>query len=291
TVMVEGILNLVNVILDNLPAFIEAAINIILALVEGLLNALPHLLEQAPVIIGKLVEALVAAIPQLIEAAVQIIAGLVEFILNNLDKIIQAAIEIVLALVAGLIQAIPSLLEATPKLVDAIINVFTSTNWAQVGLNLVSGIAKGIANGVSSVVSAAKSMAQSVWNSITSTFDMHSPSRLAIKVFQRDFVEKGIGQGILKGIPEVVRDTKQMGQSIISSMSSIPKLDIVPQIQSLASIKAVGPVSSGAATNHYTDGDIVIQNMNINSKENAQYFAEYLYSLKKSRNRTIGVMT
>lgn len=290
-VMVEGILNLVQTILDHLPSFIEAAINIILALVEGILNALPTLLEQAPVIIGQLVEALVAAIPQLIEAAVQIITGLVEFIINNLDKIIQAAIEIVLALVAGLIQAIPYLVEATPKLVNAIINVFTSTNWAQVGLNLVSGIAKGIASGVSSVVSAAKSMAQSVWNSITSTFDMHSPSRLAIKVFKRDFVEKGIGQGILKGIPEVVRDTTQMGQSIISTMSRIPKLDIAPQIQGLASIKTVGCESTTGITNHYADGDIVIQNMNINSKENAQYFAEYLYSLKKSRNRMIGVMT
>ncbi len=289
-IIVEGILNLVNAILDNLPAFIDASINMILALVEGLLNALPMLLEQAPVIIKKLVDALVAAIPQLIDAAIKIIVSLVEFILNNLDQIILAAIEIVIALTVGLIQAIPELMAITPKLVKAIIEVFSNTNWGEVGLNLVKGIAKGIANGVGPVITAAKNMANSVWKSITGVFDMRSPSRLAIKVFQKDFVEDGIGKGILKGIPSVVKDTKRMSESIVGVMQGVPKLDILPQMQSLSVPNSLSGNSS-SVSNNYSSGDIVIQNMNINSKENAQYFAEYLFSLKKTRNRTIGVMT
>lgn len=227
----------------------------------------------------------------LIDAAVQIITGLVEFILNNIDKIVQTAIELVIALSMGLIEAIPKLMEATPKLVKAIIDVFRNTNWGEVGLNLVKGIATGIANGVGSVVQAAKNMANSVWNSITSAFDMHSPSRLAIRVFQRDFVEKGIGQGILKGIPEVVRDTKQMSECIVGAMQAIPSIALKTQLQDVSSENIVSTSGLATTTSHYEDGDIIIQTMNINSKENAQYFAEYLYTLKKNRNRTLGVMT
>ena len=182
-------------------------------------------------------------------------------------------------------------MEASPKLVNAIIDVFKNTNWGEIGANLFAGIAKGISNGVGAVVKAAKNMASSIWNSITGAFDMHSPSRLAIKVFKKDFVEKGIGSGILKGIPEVVRDTKEMSQSIIGAMGNMPKLDIAPKLQGITSIQSVGTISGPSQTTHYADGDIVIQNMNINAKENAQYFAEYLYSLKKSINRPMGVMT
>ncbi|HHX63226.1 MAG TPA: phage tail tape measure protein [Epulopiscium sp.] len=290
-VLVEGILNLVMAILDNLPAFIEAAIDMILALVEGILNALPMLLEQAPVIISKLKDSLIAAVPQLIDAAINIIISLAEFILNNLDVIIQTALELVIALAMGLITAIPELMMAAPKLVKAIVDVFIETNWGKVGLDLVKGIATGIGNGVGEAVTAAKKMANSVWKSITSVFDMKSPSRLAIRVFQKDFVEKGIGAGILKGIPEVVRDTKRMSESIIGVIKDVPTLDILPNMKGIMPAKSLSGGAAGSISNSYSGGDIIIQNMNINSKENAQYFAEYLYSLKKTRNRTVGAMT
>nr|DAV39002.1 MAG TPA: tail tape measure protein [Caudoviricetes sp.] len=289
-IMVEGILGLVMSILDNLDQFIEAAVAIILALVEGVLNALPKLLEQAPIIVSKLADGLITAIPLLVGAAAQLIVGLITFLMNNYPIVIQSAIEIVGALAGGLIQAIPQLHQSVLELIAAIINTILNTNWLEVGGNLVSGIAKGISNGVGMVVSAAKNMAKSVWKSITSVFDMHSPSRLAIRVFQKDFVENGIGQGILKGIPQVVRDTKKMGDSIIQAMEVAPHLELSNELSQLTT-QSVTSHNLSTISNQFTDGDIVIQNMNINSQENAQYFAEYLYSLKKNRNRRIGVIT
>lgn len=83
------------------------------------------------------------------------------------------------------------------------------------------------------IVKAAKNMANSVWSTITSAFDMHSPSRLALRVSQKDFAEEGIGQGILKGIFEVIRDTKRMSESNLGVIQGVPELDILPQMQSL----------------------------------------------------------
>ena len=289
-IMVEGVLNLITAILDNLPAFIDAAIKMIISLADGIINALPTLLEKAPVIIQQLVESLVAAIPKLIDAAIKIIVSLATYVINNLGPILEAAIKIVIAIAAGLIQAIPELLQATPKLINALKEAFSNVKWADVGWDLVKGIANGIASGVSMVVKAAKNMASSVWSTITGAFDMHSPSRLALRVFQKDFAEGGIGEGILKGIPGVIKDTKRMSESIIGVMQGVPKLDLLPQMQSLA-VPSNNLGNSGSVSNSYSGGDIVIQNMNINSKENAQYFAEYLFSLKKTRNRIIGVMT
>lgn len=239
---------------------------------------------------GELTDSLIEAIPQLIDAAISIILGLSEFIINNLDTIIETAIEVVIALATGLIGAAPELMMATPKLIKAIVDVFIKTNWGKVGLDLVKGIAKGIVNGVGAAVKAAKNMASSVWRSITNVFDMKSPSRLALRVFQKDFVEKGIGDGILRGIPEVVRDTKRMSESIIGVIKDVPSMDILPKMRGITPANSLSG-ASGNISNSYSGGDIVIQNMNINSKENAQYFAEYLYSLKKTRNRTVGMMT
>lgn len=289
-IMVEGILKLVTSMLDNIDQFVEAAIAIIQALVEGLSNALPKLLEQAPIIVSKLSDGLITAIPLLVEAATQLIVGLITFLINNYPVVIQSAIEIVGALAGGLIQAIPTLHQSVLKLIAAIIDMILNTKWLEVGGNLVSGIAKGIRNGIGMVVSAAKNMAKSVWSSITSVFDMHSPSRLAIRVFQKDFVENGIGQGILKGIPQVVRDTKKMGQSITQAIEAAPHVEISNEFGQLAR-QSITNHTLSTTSNQFTDGDIVIQNMNINSQENAQYFAEYLYSLKKNRNRRIGVIT
>jgi phage-related minor tail protein len=289
-VIVEGILNLITAILDQLPEFIDAAISLITALADGLIKALPKLVEKAPIIIQRLVENIVAAVPKLVDVAIDIIVSLSTYIINNLGPILEAAIKIVMAISMGLIQAIPELWQAAPKLVNAIKDAFSEIKWSDVGWNLVKGIANGISSGVGMIVKAAKNMASSVWGTITSAFDMHSPSRLALKVFQKDFAEEGIGQGILKGIPEVIKDTKRMSESIVNVMQGMPKLDLMPQIQNL-SVPSNSLGNSGNVNNNYSGGDIVIQNMTINSKENAQYFAEYLFSLKKTRNRTIGVMT
>ena len=400
-VFVEGLLNLVNVIIDNLPEFIDAAIEVVLALTDGILNALPSLLEQAPVIIEKLVNAIIEASPKLVDASIEIILSIVEFLVNNLDKVFNASVKIVLAIGEGLIKSIPQLLKNVALIPKKIIEKIMDTEWFDIGINVCKGIANGISKGIGKVVNAAQDMAKKTWNTVKDYFGIHSPSRLAIATFKKDFAEDGIGGGILKGIPEVVKKTIKLGASIVGALEPLENTNVgdnlasslvkgistIPQevskisnvinsdIKTMAdsvnelsdtinynipkSIKSDRNVASGLIsvmnneqigkyspiygdnmnesninlsesdvimqfianligsikteiqlmnrvisngfygitqelrfmqTQNINQGNIIIENMNIDSKDNAVYFANYLYDLQRNKSRIEGVL-
>ena len=285
-VMVEGILKLVTVILDNLPAFIDAAIEIILAVTNGIIEALPQLLEKAPEIIEKLVLALVDAAPQLAAASLEIIMAISMALIENLPLIIEAAIEIMYALKEGIIQIIPEIIDTIMDLTDKINKKIIEFDWIGVGKNLLNGIAKGIENGVGMVVKAAKNMANSVWKAITSAFDMHSPSKLAIKVFQKDFVENGVGEGILKGIPKVVGDAEKMSNSIIGALNT--DIDMNANV-------AGGGIARSGLNGASVGGSVATYNININNPvvrndNDIKKISQDIYKTLFTNSRALGVV-
>lgn len=116
------------ILIDNLPLFVDSAISIIEQLTTTLINP--------------------ENIAKIMDAAVTIVLSLVEFLLANADQIINSAIQIILALVNGLSQALPQLI---PAAVDAILTIcetlLAPENLALIldaALNLVIGLTTGI---------------------------------------------------------------------------------------------------------------------------------------------------
>ncbi|MFV0518487.1 MAG: hypothetical protein ACK5MV_13925 [Aminipila sp.] len=153
-------------LIDNLPMMIHAAIQLIGGLLSGLVSKIPQLVQTAIQLIRTIQDSVWACLPQIIQTGVQLIVSLVQgvvqsipmiidgmiqglqafitTIINNLPLIIQAAVQIVVALAVGLIQAIP-------QLIAAIVDTIMSTNWLQVGWDIVKGIGKGLFDGVKSI--------------------------------------------------------------------------------------------------------------------------------------------
>lgn len=90
---------LVDVILQQLPAFLDAGLQIITGLMNGLAQGAP----------------------QVMSTMAETIVGLIEVIISNLPALIEAALQMITALQTGLLQALPVLIEALPQLVDAIV--------------------------------------------------------------------------------------------------------------------------------------------------------------------------
>lgn len=109
-------------LLDNIPAIIDAAVQIIGQLVEGIISALPALVEGALQIVLALATGLAEALPNLIPAIVDVVINIENYLIDNVDLLIEAAIQLIMGLAEGLIKALPKLIEAAPKLIKALVS-------------------------------------------------------------------------------------------------------------------------------------------------------------------------
>lgn len=226
--------SLVSGIAAQLPTLIPTAVEMILTLVSSLLGNVSQLVDAGLELLSGLVEGLLDAIPKLIAAAPTIIGNLVNAIVSNLPKIVQTGIQLIGKLASGLIQAIPDLIASIPEIISSIIDAFTSVDWGQVGMDIISGIASGISGAVGSLIDAAASAAEDALNWVKDKLGIHSPS----KVF-RDQVGKmmalGMGIGFEKNIP-----VKSMTVGLEKAVKSLKK-DVV-FTTSARSDKSVGAI-------------------------------------------------
>ena len=151
--------NLVLGIVSMLPQLLQMGIQLILSLAQGILSNLPQILQMGVQIIISLVSGITQMRPMIIQGGIQLIISLIQGIIANLGNIVQAAVQIVITLATGLIQAIPQLIAAIPQLVGAIIDTILSTNWLDVGIQIIKGLIDGIL-----------STGKSLWNAIKSLF-------------------------------------------------------------------------------------------------------------------------
>ena len=198
---------LMNTISENAPRLLSTAALLITTLVQGLGQALPTLLPAAVQMITSLITALIAQAPMLIEGGMQLLQGLVQGIMNSLPtliaaipQILQAGAQILITLAGGLAKAIPQLISQIPAIVRSIWNGFTSVNWGEVGMNIITGIASGVTSAAGKLVDAAVGAAKDALNWVKDKLGIHSPSR----VF-RDQVGVMIGRGMAEGIDQSQR--------------------------------------------------------------------------------------
>lgn len=191
---VEIITSLATGILENLPSMIETAGQLITTFATFILNNLPTILESGAKLMLNLVNGIVNNLPKIVESVAKIIAKFVATIAQNLPQILQQGIEIIGKLVVGLIQAIPKIVAAIPQIISSIKDAFSEFDWAEIGLNLIQGIANGITNAVSWVVDAARDAAASAFDAACSWLGINSPAKKGIYIGQ--MLDEGFAGGI-----------------------------------------------------------------------------------------------
>lgn len=194
---VKIVLSLVDGILKLLPELIKAALELIVALAKGLIDALPLLIKEVPKIVKSIVDTIVVSLPLLIDAAIEIIIALIEAIIDNLPMLISAAMEINVAIAAGIIKALPEILATIPKLFTALKESFSKINWAELGVNIISGIASGVRDAAKTLANSVVDAAKSALDGAKNFLGIKSPSRV-----MRDEVGKMIGAGMAEGIAD-----------------------------------------------------------------------------------------
>jgi len=87
-------------------------------------------------------------------------------------------------------------------IVNGIRTWFTSIDWAQVGRDILNGIANGIRAGAGAITDAARSAAQSALDAAKNLLGIHSPSAVAAEEVGQPFAE-GIGAGIRASLADM----------------------------------------------------------------------------------------
>ena len=259
---VQILQNIATGIVQMLPQIVVGAIQIITTLIDTISGNLPTILNGAVEIINTLVDGLINNLPQIINATVELIGAILNVIITNLPQIMTAGVQIILKLVSGLISAIPHVVSGVAKVAKKIISTFKDTNWLEVGVNVIKGIAKGISSAAGQLWDAAKKTLGSFKDKVLGFFGIHSPSRWG------KWVGRMLDTGVAKGIGGYTRLIGNQAQKIFNTVQSY-----VGDISNLGMQYSFAGDMGVASVEHYVDynDDYINSNGGDNSK-NEYYF-------------------
>ncbi len=203
---IELIGNLIIGFVSMLPSLVQTGLQLIVGLAQGILENIPLILQMAVQIVTTLINSLVAMLPSIIQAGIQLIISLVQGIAGNLGTIVESAVQIVLALVQGLLEAIPMLISAIPQLIGAMIETIFSTNWLQVGIDIITSIVDGI-------LGCAKSIGSSVLNAVKGFFGFGKKNKDSDVVETGESLTESYAEGIENGAAAVNSATSSLTTS------------------------------------------------------------------------------
>lgn len=228
-------------IVTMLPEIANMAVQLVTGLASAILENVPLLIDTAVQLVLNLINGLLSMLPQILQSGVQLIVSLIQGIAANLPAIVQSAVQIIFSLITGLIQAIPQLIAAIPQVVGAIIDTILSTNWLDVGIQIIKGLIDGIV-----------STGKSLWNAIKSLFtggEVDIPDTSS----QSAAVVNSYASGINSNAGTVTAAANSMATNAFSSMETTGATTAGAQAgqafsTGLTDSLAAAPISTGALT-------------------------------------------
>lgn len=234
--LIDGLLNMVQALVDNIPMLIDGGLQLITGLAQGILNAIPILLEKAPIIINDLVNALTTMIPIIIETGVKLLVALIKDlpniittiltaipkIIDNLINalvgmiplIIDAGVELLVALIENLPIVITAIVSAMPKIIDSIINTLLNNIplIINAGVQLLTALIQNLPEIIFTLIGAMPQILTSLLEAL----------KTGIPGFKNIGVEllRGLGQGIKDTVGEIVTAAINAAKKIVDGVKN-----------------------------------------------------------------------
>lgn len=233
-VAIQLVLTMANGIATQLPTLVPLAVQAVLTLVTGIVNNLPQIIQAGVRMLTSLAQGVVNAIPTLVSQAPTIIGDLVAGIVSNLPQIINAGIDILQSLASGLVQAVPDLISQIPGIIMQIISAFASGDWLSIGQNIISGICDGISGAAGWLWDTITGALGGLVDSALDFLGIHSPSTV-MRDLVGQWIPRGIGVGIEKGEPSMLRSARGMVTGLVDTVrSSVARARVALDIEGSA---------------------------------------------------------
>lgn len=204
--LIDGILGLVDAIVENLPLLIDAGIQLIVALAEGLIEALPQIIDKIP----------------------EIIDGLINGLLDNIDAIIEAGVQLLVAIVSNLPAIIAGIVKAIPAIIKAIFKAIVkgAKDMLKAGKELVKGLWQGLKDSIGWIKDKITGWVGNVLSFIKGLFGIHSPSRKMAE--DGKYLVMGLGKGITDSTryaTDALKDIAKQMEKAFKPQLEVPEID------------------------------------------------------------------
>lgn len=152
----QMISSLVSGITGNAPMIAQAAVQIVGTLVSGIAELLPVIINGAVQIVVGLAQGLGQSLPQLIPQVVAMITTIVQTLLDNIPLLVEAALQLVVGLTQGLIAAIPVLIGAVPTIITSLVGALLAAipQIIQAGIDLLTSLIGALPEIIAAIVEA-----------------------------------------------------------------------------------------------------------------------------------------
>lgn len=274
----NGVMSMVNSLIENLPKFLEMGMNILLNLIQGITKKLPDLIPMMVKVIMDMVNILLDNIDLIIECGIQLLVALTEGIMNALPELISrlpeiiikittklieltpqllsASLRIILALGEGLIRFTPQLISKIPQIIKSMISAFGKgiKDFVNIGKNLLNGIWEGIKNTKDWLLNKIKGFAKTITNGIKSFFGIHSPSKLFRDEIGKNLI-LGVGVAFEKDDDLIDKQISDFGDDVYKKMQGAVNMET----GKMAFSGTTGSVSQILSSNATFDGNFVVK--------------------------------
>ncbi len=198
--------NIVDAMGENVPKFIDVAVNIVDFLCTELLTGknLNTLIKSAVDIIVTLVDTIVENIDEILLATEQIIRTICDELLSteNLKEIIKTGAELLGKLIVGLCQVTGKFIGFAGLMFEEIGKTLKEIDWGELGIAIVEGICSGMLDCDFVLSDYLNDFGDNWITGMKDIFGIHSPSRV-MKDEVGKFLALGIGEGFVENAEEV----------------------------------------------------------------------------------------
>lgn len=217
----EVIVNLLTGIVENLPNLIPAIIDVVLKIVDTLIENLPLIIDAAIQIIIAIITGIAQALPDLIPKIVEVVLTIVETLIDNIDLLIEAAVQLIVALAIGLVKAIPVLIEKAPEIIAGIVTGLAEGIWQmiQAGWDLIKGLWEGIKQGAVWLWEKVKGWLSDLWDGIKDFFSISSPSKEMM--WLGEMLTQGLAEGIEDSADTAINAATDMAKGILGAVEAV----------------------------------------------------------------------
>lgn len=205
---VEMVQAIITGIADNAPMIAEAAVQIVETLVDGIADLLPIIINGAVQIVVGLAQGLGKSLPKLIPQVVQMITTIVQTLIDNIPLLIEAALQLVTGLAKGVIDAIPVLVAAIPTLITSLINAILEAipQIIQAGIDLLTALVTALPEIIAAIVEAIPQIIDGIITALTENIPLIIQAGIDLLV------------ALIQALPEIIVTIVQAIPQIISSI-------------------------------------------------------------------------
>lgn len=192
--IIDGILGMIDAIVDNIELIIQAGLQLFVGLAQGLEQALPKILAKIPEVVGKIGTVIVEQLPTIITAIGDIVIAVANTIGQSADQFVPPLIDTILALLDVIIDNLPLIIDTIFTVSEAISGALIDNIdlIIEAGVQLIVGLAKGLIKAIPKLVEKLPEIINAIVNGLLNLLGKIADVGL-------DLLEK-LGESIVNGL-------------------------------------------------------------------------------------------